>query len=120
MRGTRLALLSVPLALLATTPAHATGGLFCETAGANSIQVQLVIGHTAVSNVVQARLTDAGTEVPVTVAQAWLEDNELRVDLTDPNAERHELRLLAKRKGENYDGSIWRGGKRRWVRCVES
>lgn len=112
--------LALPFVLLVATPAHATGGLFCETAGANPIQVQLVIGHTVVSPVVQARLTDNGTEVPVTVAQAWLEENELRVDLTDPNAERHELRLLAKRKGENYDGSIWRGGKRRWVRCVES
>jgi hypothetical protein len=110
----------LPLALLVATPAYATGGLFCETAGANPIQVQLVIGHTVVSPVVQARLSDNGTEVPVTVAQAWLEENELRVDLTDPNAERHELRLLAKRKGENYDGSIWRGGKRRQVRCVES
>jgi hypothetical protein len=117
----RLALfLAVPLALLAAVPAQATGGLSCETAGANPIHVQLVIGHTAVSSVVQARLTDNGAEVPVTIAQAWLVERELRLDLTDPNAERHELRLLAKRKGDNYDGSLWRGGKRRWVRCVES
>ena len=113
-------ILAVPLALLAAVPAQATGGLFCETVGANPIQVQLVIGHTAVSAVVQARLTDNGADVPVTVAQAWLVERELRLDLTDPNAERHELRLLAKRKGDNYDGSLWRGGKRRWVRCVES
>lgn len=116
----RLAFLVVPLALLAAAPAQATSGLFCETAGASPIQLQLVIGHTVVSPVVQARLTDNGADVPVTIAQAWLEEGELRLDLTDPNAERHELRLLAKRKGDNYDGSIWRGGKRRWVRCVES
>ena len=116
----KLAFLAIPLALLAAAPARATGGLLCETAGANPIQVQLVIGHTVVSPVVQARLTDNGADVPVTIAQAWLEENELRLDLTDPNAERHELRLLAKRKGDNYDGSIWRGGKRRWVRCSES
>jgi hypothetical protein len=116
----KLAPLALPLALLAAAPAHATGGLLCETAGANPIQVQLVIGHTVVSAVVQARLTDDGTDVPVTVAQAWLVESELRLDLTDPNAERHELRLLAKRKGDSYDGSLWRGGKRRWVRCVES
>ena len=116
----RLAFLAIPLALLAATPARATGGLLCSTAGANPIQVQLVIGHTAVSSVVQARLTDKGADVPVAIAQAWLVENELRLDLTDPNAERHELRLLAKRKGDKYDGSLWRGGKRRWVRCVES
>jgi hypothetical protein len=82
--------------------------------------VQLVIGNSAVSSVVQASLTDDGREVPVSVAQAWLERDEIRLDLVDPNAERHELRLVARSKGDNYDGSIWRNGKRRWVRCSES
>lgn len=116
---TRL-LLTLPLALLATTPAHATGGLLCSTAGARPIDVSLVIGHTAVSSVVSARLTDAGANVPVIVAQSWLDSNEIRLDLTDGNAVRHELRLRARRNGQVYDGSLWRHGKRRWVRCRES
>lgn len=108
------------LALVAATPAHATGGLFCSTAGAHPIELQLVIGHNAVSAVVQARLRDNGRDVPVALAQSWLERNEVRVDLVDPNALRHELRLRAKLRGNHYDGSLWRGGKRRWVRCRES
>jgi len=107
-------------AALASTPAFATGGLVCRTAGARSIEAALVISHTAVSSVVSARLMDNGREVPVAVAQSWLEPNEVRVDLTDRNAVRHELRLRAKRNGSFYDGSIWRWGQRRWVRCRES
>jgi len=80
----------------------------------------MVISHTAVSSVVSARLADNGREVPVALAQSWLEPNEVRLDLTDKNAARHELRLRAKKNGRSYDGSVWRLGQRRWVRCRES
>lgn len=106
-------------ALLAGSPAFATGGLVCRTAGARPLETALVISHTAVSSVVSARLTDSGREIPVAVAQSWLEQNEVRLDLTDRNAARHELRLRATRNGRFYDGSIWRSGQRRWVRCRE-
>ncbi len=112
-------LLAATLAAVAS-PAHATGGLVCEAAGPRPVRVSLVIGLTAVSHVVQARLSDNGANVPVTVAQSWLDRSELRLDLTDPNAERHELRLRASARGSGYDGSLWRHGKRRWVRCRES
>jgi hypothetical protein len=101
------------------TPAYATGGLVCRTAGANPTVLALVISHTAVSSVVSARLTDNRREVPVALAQSWLDPNEVRVDLTDKNAMRHELRLRASKNGLFYDGSLWRGGQRRWVRCRE-
>jgi hypothetical protein len=114
------ALLAASFAIVAVaSPAHATGGLVCETAGPRPVSVSLVIGLTAVSHVVQARLSDNRVNVPVTVAQSWLDPNELRLDLTDPNAERHELRLRARARGSGYDGSLWRNGKRRWVRCAE-
>ena len=106
-------------ATTAASPAHATGGLVCRTAGARPIELALVISHTAVSSVVSARLTDNARGVPVQLAQSWLEPNELRVDLADPNAVRHELRLRAKKAGRYYDGSVWRSGQRRWIRCRE-
>ena len=112
-------LIVAALALFAASPAYATSSLLCSTAGARPVEVQLVIGNNAVSAVFQARLSDNGRDVPVTLAQSWLERNEVRVDLVDPNLERHELRLRVKSRGANYDGSIWRGGKRRWVRCQE-
>jgi hypothetical protein len=115
----KAAFLLVPLAL-AAAPAHATGGLICRTAGSNPIEAWVVVSHTAVSAVVSARLSDNGRDIPVAVAQSWLDPNEFRLDLVDKNAVRHELRIRAKLNGRYYDGSLWRHGKRRWVRCRES
>ena len=105
--------------LLIATPAHATGGLICRTAGSRPIEATVVISHTIVPSVVSARLRDSGRDVPVQVAQSWLEPNELRLDLVDLNAGRHELRLRVKRNGRTYDGTLWRAAERRWVRCRE-
>ena len=111
----------IPLVLFAfPNPAFATGGLLCRTAGPRPVEVAMVISHTAVSSIVSARLTDNGRAVPVSLAQSWLDSNELRLDLTDRNAMRHELRLRAKKNGATFDGSLWRSGKRRWVRCREA
>jgi len=112
-------LLFLPLLAMAT-PAQATGGLACRTSGARPIEVSLVIGHAAVQSIVSARLRDNGRNVRVVIAQSWLDPSELRLDLTDPNVMRPEARLLAKKNGRFYDGSIWRGGQRRWVRCREA
>ncbi len=113
-------LLVLAASLLSSTPAKATGGLLCSTAGGSNVSLALVVSHTAVPAIVSARLTDGGLEVPVTVAQSWLDPAELRVDLVDPDAMRHEVRIRVTRQGDHYDGSLWRHGKRRWVRCRES
>ncbi len=115
-----VSLLAALASINIAAPAHASGGLLCRTAGARPIDLRLVISHTAVSTVVSARLTDAGREVPVALAQSWIEPGEVRVDLVDRNAQRHELRLRARKNGRAYDGSLWRGGRRHWVRCRES
>jgi hypothetical protein len=113
-------LLSLPLLIAFASPAMATGGMTCRTAGARPIAVSLVIGHAAVPAIVSARLTDSGRTIPVIVAQSWLDPNELRLDLADRNAMHREARLIARKSGRFYDGSIWRRGQRRWVRCRES
>lgn len=112
--------IGLPLLGLIATPANGTGGLICQTAGTPPIEVSLVISHTVVSSIVSARLRDGQADIPVRVAQAWLAPNEVRLDLVDPNAVQHELRLGAKRNGQTFDGSLWRTGKRRWVRCREN
>ena len=114
-------LLAAATALLASSPAQATAGLVCSTAGDRPIQLALVISHTAVPSIVSARLTDNGGEVPVVTAQSWLDTGEVRIDLTDRNAMRHEARLRAvwRPGSRSYDGSLWRGGQRHWVRCRE-
>ncbi len=115
----RIFIAAALVSLLIATPAHATGGLICRTAGSHPIEATFVISHTVVPSVVSARLRDSGRDVPVRVAQSWLEPNELRLDLVDLNAVRHELRLRVKRNGRTYDGALWRAAKRRWVRCRE-
>ena len=79
----------------------------------------MVVSHAAVSSAVSARLTDNGRDVPVTIAQSWFDPAEFRLDLVDRNAMRHELRLRTNKNGAFYDGTLWRGGQRHWVRCRE-
>lgn len=114
-------LLAVPALFLLPAPAAATTGLICTTAGNRPVQVALVISNTAVRSIVSARLTDHRRDIPVMTAQSWLDPRELRVDLVDRNAMRHEARVRAtwQAGSRSYDGSIWRGGQRRWIRCRE-
>ncbi len=101
-------------------PAHATGGFTCRTAGPRTIEVAVGFGHVPGSPLIARRLVDGGRNVPVRDAQWWLDDSELRVLLISPDAQRREVIVRAKRNGRAYDGNLWRGGKRHWVRCRES
>ena len=119
MKSLRSIPLLGPLALLAASPAYASGGLVCRTAGPNPVEVSLVIGHTIVPAVAGARLTVGGRGVPVAVAQSWLDAKEVRLELVDPNVMRRELSLRAAKVGAFYDGSVLRGGRKSWIRCRE-
>lgn len=109
-----LSLLALP------TAAGATGGFTCRTAGARPIEAVVGFGHVAGSPLILTRLTDNRRAVPVRSAQWWLDDRELRLVLTDPSAQRREVIVKTRRNGRSYDGDLWRGGKRHWVRCRES
>ena len=104
-----------------SAPAHATGGFVCRTAGARPIEVSVGFGHVPGAPLLRdsTRLRDNGRNVPVTAPQWWFDGTELRLLLVDPNAMRREAIIKARRNGHVYDGSLWRGGKRRWVRCRE-
>ena len=114
----RLVLTLVFLAL--PNVAEATGGFTCRTAGVRVVEVAVGFGHVAGAPLILTRLTDQRYSVPVKSAQWWLDDRELRLVLTDPNAHRREVIVKARRNGRTYDGDLWRGGKRFWVRCQES
>lgn len=112
-------LVLAPLALMNSGPAHATGGMVCSGAAGMPVRVSLVIGHYFGGSIVGAQLSVNGRVVPATIAQAWLDRSELRLDLVDRNAMRQEAQLRAKRNGRFYDGSLLRDGVRRWIRCRE-
>jgi len=113
----KLAVFALPLALGAAAPAFATGGLMCRTAGARPVEVSVGFGHVPGAPLIATRLIDNGRQVPVERAQWWLDRSEMRLLLIAPQALREEVLIRARRNGHTYDGSLWRNGKRRWVRC---
>ena len=113
-------LLAATVALLGATPAYATGGLVCRTAGSRHVEVSIGFGHVPGSLLILTRLLDNGRQVPVKSAQWWLDNDEVRLILIDPSAVRRELVMRARRNGFVYDGSLWRDGRRRWVRCRDN
>ena len=71
--------LALPLLLLAPTPARATGGLVCNTAGPGRIEVSLGFPHGFGAPLFLTRLRDNGRDVPVSAPQWWLDDSEVRL-----------------------------------------
>jgi hypothetical protein len=112
-------LLFALLLVLPASPALATGGFVCRTAGSAPIELSVGFGHVPGSPLILTRLTDSGRQVPVQSAQWWLDNREMRLLLINPAAMREELVLRARRNGHAYDGSIVRNGRSRWVRCRE-
>ena len=112
-------LLLALLLLLPASPALATGGFLCRTAGARPIELSLGFGHVPGSPLILTRLTENGRQIPVQSAQWWFDNRDMRLVLISPDAMREEMTLRARRKGHVYDGTVVRSGRRRWVRCRE-
>jgi len=77
------------------------------------------MGHDASASIFEAHLSDRGREIAISVRQSWLNGDEFRLLLLSPDAGREEV-LINARLNEatgTYDGSLWRAGRRRWVRC---
>lgn len=111
----------MPLAAFAA-PASATGGLMCKTAGPTPIEIQLGFGHVPSPGLFLAKLFVDGREVRVEANQWWMQDNEVRLAMTDVANGDNVAILTAQWNDEAraYDGSIRHEGKKRWVRCRES
>lgn len=113
-------LFAIPVAILAASPAQATGGLTCKTAGPRPVEVSIGFGHVVGAPLIGTRLIDNGRVIAVTSPQWWLEQSELRLLLANAASTQQEALIRARRNGHVYDGTLLRGGKRRWVRCRES
>lgn len=115
--------LAIPIAMLlaaAATPAFATSGLHCRTQGGSGPTIDLVVGHGAGPALVAARLGGK----PMTIAQSWIDQRHLWLDLVDANASRYEAKLRAifqpRLRGRPALGTLVRSGRTYKVRCVES
>lgn len=113
-------LIALPALALLASPAYATGGFQCRTAATPRIEITLGFGHTAGSALFSERVRVDGKDVPVDAPQWWLDDSELRLVLTDEQANERLAVVKAKRSGDAYDGSVIYQGRSHWIRCRES
>lgn len=118
--------LLLPL-LLCAAPAHATGGFSCGPSGNDAVRIDIVIGHGGVSAIAQVRVREgrklystAGEGEPVLLAQSWLDEKGLKLDLVDGDAMRHIARLsisFVTRSAEPL-GTLYLNQRRYPVRCT--
>jgi hypothetical protein len=110
--------------LSTASPALATGGFDCRSAD-GGIALAGTVGHTIVSPLVGARLTvgertlsTIGDPAPLAIGRSWIDEDEIRVDLVDPQAMRVEAALRVVRAGRSWTGTLIRDGTAYPVRCV--
>jgi len=104
-------------AMLAASPAQATQGMVCSGKGAS---IHLLFGHAAVPGLVSAELTAGEKVVPSAIARSWADEEEIRVDLADPDqmALIASLRLISSK--HDWRGHLTYQGKKIAVRCEEA
>ena len=108
---------------LTATPAFATSTIACTAAGWPGMDVALVVGSTGV---MQATISLGGEEISTVgnngprISQAWIDENELKLDIVDANADQRLARLLTRRRGDAYAGTLQFRGRTIRVRCTEA
>jgi len=111
--------------LLVAAPAHATSSASCRGTINPQMRLDLVIGHLAGPVIAQARLHDGGQLVQTgsgggaMIAQSWLDDDALHLDIVDSGGASYVARLRTWRRGGRgaFTGSLRYGGRQYQVRC---
>lgn len=132
MRLSRLPCLAAALTLAAplAAPAQATAGLFCEPSGkGGGPSLSLVITRGLPGGIFGATLAEDGREPrstmgenpPIVLAQAWIDEKRIMVDIADKDLMEYVARLRARPAGEGgAAGTLDYGGRKYSVRCEES
>ena len=117
----------LPLAILGliglsaiAAPAQATGGFLCKTASGPQVEIALGFGHVPGAPLVGHRLRVDGKLIASNAPQWWLDGEEMRLELTSPDAMKSLLVMRTKRVGYHFDGQVEYDGRPRWIRCKES
>lgn len=117
----RTASLTVAAAtLFAASPALATSTIACTSNEWPGMDIALVVGATGVF---QATISLGGEEISTVaengpkIGQAWLDENELKLDIFDANADQRLARLLTRRRGDTFAGTLQFRGRTVRVRC---
>ena len=120
----RTASLSAAAALfLAATPALATSSIACTSRSWPGLDVAIVIGATGVD---QATISLGGEEISTVgengprIGQSWVDENELKLDIVDANADQRLARLVTRRQGDAYAGTLQFRGRTIRISCTEA
>jgi hypothetical protein len=124
----RLALPAAAIALTCAAPALATGGYQCRPVSGQGPSLSVVTGTAVAPSVVQVSVTEGsrtlstkGEGAGLAVAQSWIDEEGLKLDLVDPRVTRYEARLRARfvktKFGREATGTLSRGGRVHRVRC---
>lgn len=102
-------LCSTAILLAMSAPAMATGALACRAGSGESLYIQ--VGFVVVTSVIGVDIVSSGTHwsthdaeaEQLAIAQAFVDDTTIRIDLTDPNMENilARVRLFAARQGDD-------------------
>lgn len=120
----RTASLSAAAALfLVAPPAFATSTFACTSRSWPGLDVAIVVGATGVD---QATISLGGEEISTVgpdgprIGQSWMDGNELKLDIVDANADQRLARLVTRRQGDAYAGTLHFRGRTIRVRCTEA
>ena len=119
----RTILATLAFGLLAASPAHATGGFLCKTAGDTPVELGIGFGHVPGGPLIGHQLKRDGRTVDTRAAQWWLDDAEMRIVLTDADGMERVAEMRTERQansGATFDGYVIVDNKRHWIRCYES
>ena len=112
-------------ALVAASPALATGTVLCQSPQRASLRLYLVVAYTPEPMISQVNLvggwmdfsTGAGAASP-RVTQNWYDERELKLDIVDSNAESFVARLRTRRLQVGvYAGTLLLRGRTLRVTC---
>ena len=109
----------------ASSPAFATSTIACTARAWPGLDVAIVVGHGAGGAVVQATISLGGEEITTVgdwgprIAQAWIDEGELKLDIVDANADQRLARLVTRRRGRLYVGTLIFRGQTIRIRCGE-
>jgi len=115
--------IAAPLLFAIATPAVATSTIACTARGWPGMDIAMSVGGTGI---VQATISVGGEEISTVgengprIGQAWIDENELRLDIVDANADQRLARLVTRRQGGAYVGTLLFRGRTIRVRCEEA
>lgn len=104
------------------SPAFATSTILCTSRAWPGLDVAVVVGSTGVF---QATISLGGEEISTVgengprIGQAWIDENELKLDIVDANADQRLARLDTRRRGGAHVGTLQFRGHTIRVRCTE-